>query len=225
MWQHRRRSSPGRGDARTPTAACARSAWRGPWPSETGHGAPGGPRTRHPARATSTEQPGHALTPPMAKSARSIALPTALVPDVTAHLGQFTNREPACPSCAPRSETGQPVHPGPALARGPRQGRTSRVPLHSLRHTGPRRLRRPGTTLAELSAAPTSAWRSSDHPRPAAVRRKCAVCDPATKRAHAQSCALGCLGQTLELPSPWGCRDASAALPHAHDRPIEGPGS
>ncbi|WP_162802903.1 tyrosine-type recombinase/integrase [Ornithinimicrobium avium] len=92
-----------------------------------------------------------ALTPPKAGSTRSIAIPAALLPALTAHLSAYTGAEPiAAVVCGPR---GNRVSQS-TLDRYWREARDSAgrpgFHFHNLRHTGLSAYAVQGATLAEL---------------------------------------------------------------------------
>ncbi|WP_158288594.1 tyrosine-type recombinase/integrase [Ornithinimicrobium flavum] len=92
-----------------------------------------------------------ALTPPKADSARSIAIPAALLPDLAHHLDTFTGPQAADPVvCGPRgtrvSQSTLDRHWREARDKAGRPG----FHFHSLRHTGLSAYAVQGATLAEL---------------------------------------------------------------------------
>ena len=88
----------------------------------------------------------NAMTPPKADSARSIAIPAALVPGLNYHLATYTALEPTArllvgPRGAPVSQS--------ALDRAWRVAREAAgrpgFHFHNLRHTVPQQIRRAGS--------------------------------------------------------------------------------
>lgn len=93
----------------------------------------------------------NALTPPKADSARAIAIPAALIPDLQNHLDNYTPKDRSGPVLAgPRgqriSQTTLDRHWRTAREQAGRPG----FHFHNLRHTGLSRYAMQGATMAEL---------------------------------------------------------------------------